>query len=280
MTDPVRLAPSPAPQVTGTPTLPDLLSAGEWRRALAVSRVGGLHPDLQAALQNVVDVQESVRARRYAVAQRALESYRAALAALRAEEPETAALLQSHADPDALRAGVDALDRLQREPDPATLEAGLAPALGQPLTRAEALNLRGVQRALQGDAGAAHDLFTEALAADPGHYRALSNLGNMALEAGDNGAAEARYREAIALNPEYDGGHHNLGVALRRQGKVWDGVQAIKQGQKLNVKQAKADAKAEAQEQLRRDPRLRALRWLILTAVVALAAWALLNGGP
>lgn len=279
MTDSARSAPldRAEPASAPLPDLPTLIRGGEWRRALAVVRVGGLDPELEGALLHVHDLQVALRARRYPAARRALAAYRTALPHL--GDPALRDELRARADPDTVAAALEALERLQRETDPDTLAAGLAPALAEPLTRAEALNLRGVLHALQGDPAQARTLFLGAAEADAGHYRSRSNLGNLDLEAGDYPAAEARYREVIALNPEYDGGHHNLGVALRKQGKVWDGVQAIKRGQKLNVKQAKADAKAEAQEQLRQDPRLRTLRWVLLAVVAALVVWALLGRG-
>ena len=95
------------------------------------------------------------------------------------------------------------------------------------------------------------------------------NLGNLALEAGNPAEAEAQYREVLKLAPEYDGAHHNLGVALRRQGKLQASVGAIRKAQRLGVRRVQQDAKDDMQEQMRVNPRLRLMR-TVLFAVVAL----------
>lgn len=214
------------------------LEGREYRRALAAARLGQADPEVQAALEDLYDLQEALRARRLTVAQRL-----AGRLAGRVGEMEAPATFLAVFDPQALSAAVDALVAADRErlTDGASLEARVQPAIHEPLTRAEALNTLGVLHALQDREARARQLFGEAIAHDPGHYRALTNLGNMALESGDHSAAEQMYRQAIALNGDYAGAHHNLGVALRKLGRLNDSVRAIKAGQRLSVRQTKRD---------------------------------------
>ncbi|WP_295818348.1 tetratricopeptide repeat protein [uncultured Deinococcus sp.] len=272
MTDPAGVTRQDAPDLA-LPDLGDLIRAGEWRRALATARVGRADAELEDALSAVVGILEAVRARRAPAARRALRDLREALAGGTAPE---FTVLRRHLDLDAIEAALTAVStRAADLPEQADLEASLAPALAVALTRAEALNTLGVRAAALGDTDRARDLFEEALASDPGHYRAMTNLGNLSLEAGDAVAAEARYREAIRLNAEFDGAHHNLGVALRRQGRVGEAVGAIRRGQRLGMRRSKDDTEAEMKEQFAATPVLRWGRMALLVAIVVLVVLAL-----
>ncbi|WP_412029517.1 tetratricopeptide repeat protein [Deinococcus yunweiensis] len=271
MTDPAGVTRQDAPE-PALPDLGDLIRAGEWRRALATARVRRADPSLEETLSAVVGILEGVRARRAPAARRALRELRDALAEGTAHE---FALLRRQLDLDAIEAALTAVSiRAADLPEQADLEARLAPALAVTLTRAEALNTLGVRAAALGETDRARALFEEAMTSDPGHYRALTNLGNLSLEAGDAATAEARYREAIRLNEEFDGAHHNLGVALRRQGRVGEAVGAIRRGQRLGMRRSKDDTEAEMKEQFAASP---VLRWgrialLVLVAVLVMLA--------
>ncbi|MDV6375804.1 tetratricopeptide repeat protein [Deinococcus arenicola] len=282
MSDPARSAAPSAVKPAGLPAdaapLPDLaevIRTGEWRRALAVSRLNGTDTDVQESLEAVFRFQETVRARRYPSARRALADYREALTG--GSNASELSVLRHAADPDTLEGALDALAAHLKEPDPLALETGLAPALAQPLTRAEALNIQGVLLAIQDNSEEARTLFEGALEADAGHYRALTNLGNLDIERGDFAAAETKYREVIRLSPDYDGGHHNLGVALRRQGKMGEAVRSIRRGQQLGMKRSKEDTDAEVKAQFASNPLFRGLRW-VLIAVVVLVLFLALRG--
>jgi tetratricopeptide (TPR) repeat protein len=247
------------------------LREGEYRRALAAARLGQAGPETEAALEDLYDLRESVRARRLALARRQAEKLAAHLSELQA--PGEFRLLVNVSG---LSAGLEALIAAERErlSDAASLEAHLQPALEAPLTRAEALNTLGVLHALQEREAQARQLFGEAIACDAGHYRALTNLGNMVLEAGDASGAEQLYRQAIALNSDYAGAHHNLGVALRKQGRLNESVKAIKAGQRLSVRQTRRDQ----DDELRADPktqtlvqRLRIVMLIVIVVLVLLA---------
>ncbi|GGK32932.1 hypothetical protein GCM10008955_28650 [Deinococcus malanensis] len=280
MSDPVRSGQSgPLPAAQNSPellesappapplTLGALVRAGEWGRAAQVARAQQMDVDVQEALELLTGFQEQIRARRYSKARGTLDGYREALGRAPVQAPERE-VVRLAAPPELLETALAGLDGLQKETDPAALATGLAPALSHPLTRAEALNMQGILSALLGDADQGRMRLEEALQADPRHYRALTNLGNLDLEAGDLVSAEKRYREVIDLNPDYDGGHHNLGVALRRQGKVSESVAAIRRGQRLSVRRSQEDTRADMKEQFTRSPVLRNMRWVFLVVLV------------
>ncbi|WP_034384202.1 tetratricopeptide repeat protein [Deinococcus sp. YIM 77859] len=281
MTDP---SPPPVSPPEASPDWRAFARAGEWRRALAAARLTAAPTEVTAALDGVVGVQEAIRARRPARAQRVLEGVRATLAAtqeggLKGE----AALLESLIEPETLRQALETLEGLGRgtggETEPQVLRARLAPALAHPLTRPEALNALGVLHVLREEPQAAQPIFEEALAADPGHYRVLTNLGNLELEAGRLRQAEARYREALRLNPEYDGAHHNLGVALRRQGRLSESVGAIRRAQRLSVKQARETSREDLRQQFGAAPWLPVLRWGLVALGILVLFLLLRIGG-
>ncbi|MBZ9713011.1 tetratricopeptide repeat protein [Deinococcus multiflagellatus] len=265
--------PSDAPAL---PPVRDLVAAGDWRRAAITARLAGETAAVQEALGALDGVQDAVRARRYPSARRALGEYRRALDD--AEGEPLLAGLRAQVPPDEVLAALNALEGSQKETEPAALKERLLGALTLPLTRAEALNMQGVLYAVRGEADDARRVLDEARVADPGHYRALTNLGNLDMEAGRFAQAEAVYREVLRLNPDYDGGHHNLGVALRRQGKVAEGVRSIRRGQRLAMKRSKDDTDAEMKERFAASPALRNLRWGLL-AGLGLIVYLALRGG-
>ncbi|WP_216317638.1 tetratricopeptide repeat protein [Deinococcus aestuarii] len=275
-------APSSTPSAAAPPDWAAFARAGEWRRSLAAARVTGAPPELTGVLDSVLHVQEAVRGRRLPQARRAWAGLEEALGDLPARGlAGEGALLKTLVSPRALGDALASLDGLGRgtggETEPEALRERLAPALAHPLTRAEALNALGVLHALREEPGEARARFGEAQAADAGHYRALTNLANLDLEAGRPAEAEARYREVLRLNPDFDGAHHNLGVALRRQGRVHESVGAIRRAQRLSVRRSQEDTRDEMREGFRRDARLRAVR-LVLLALAVLVLFLAVRG--
>ena len=277
----------PGPTTLASPdSAPDwgrFARAGEWRRALAAARLTAAPAEVADVLDDVVNVQDAVRARKLAQARRSWTALgealdRAAAAGLTGE----AALLRSLVRPAELGGAIGALEGLGRgtggETEPQALRTRLAPALEHPLTRPEAMNLLGVLHALREEPGEARALFQEAVAADAGHYRAVTNLGNLELEAGRPAEAEAQYREALRLNAEYDGTHHNLGVALRRQGKMHESVGSIRRAQRLSVRRAQEDSREELRGRGGPGGNPKVLRWGLI-ALGALVLFLLLRGG-
>lgn len=265
----------PTPEVPGTDGLnldwAGYMRAGEYRRALAAARVGNAEPEVQSALEDLFDLQEAVRARRLILARRLTTRLKEHVAAM--TDP---AAFRTTVNVASLDAAVDALYAADQErlTDEATLEARLQPALQEGLTRAEALNTLGVLHALQDREARARQLFGEAFSHDPGHYRSLTNLGNMALEGGDAGSAEQLYRQAIALNGDYAGAHHNLGVALRKLGRLNDSVRSIKAGQRLSVRQTRRDQDDELKSNPGTQRTVQVLRVGMVVLVIVLVLLA------
>jgi tetratricopeptide (TPR) repeat protein len=131
-----------------------------------------------------------------------------------------------------------------------------------PLLRAEAQTQRGTAQVFLGDADAAERAFQDALSYDPRHYRALTNLGNVALEQGRTDDAIAHYREALALNENFANAHHNLGVAYRRKGQVNKSVASIRRAQRVSQQREREEARG-ALKALRSGRGSKYLKWLL-----------------
>lgn len=224
------------------------LAAGEYRRALAAARLAPqpLPTALLSGLESLNDVQEHIRAHKYPQARRSLSRLTTDLSESELDQADQLALtpLRRSVDIPALDAALSSLEAAEtaRHVEPEDLTAALSPALAHPFTHAEALNAVGVLHAIHEEHAAARQLFEQASQADAGHYRAISNIGNLELQLGNLKEAEAAQRRAIALNPDFAGAHHNLGVALRKQGRVNDSVKAIRKGQRLSVRRMREDA--------------------------------------
>jgi tetratricopeptide (TPR) repeat protein len=99
--------------------------------------------------------------------------------------------------------------------------------------RAFYLNKRGVALAALGRIPEAREDFEAALICIPRFAPSVTNLGNLLMDAGDVDGAVALYRAAIAADDEYPVAHFNLGVALKRAGKVDEGVREMRKAQRL-----------------------------------------------
>lgn len=112
-----------------------------------------------------------------------------------------------------------------------------------PLLSAEADTQRGTAQVYLGDAKTAEAAFRAAAEGDPKHYRALTNLGNVLLEAGRTDEAIELYERAVRLNEGFANAHHNLGVAYRRKGQVSKSVAAIRKAQRVSRQRDRDDAR-------------------------------------
>ncbi len=179
---------------------------------------------------------------------------------------------------DALREASGHLD--ERQPDEA-LER--LQSVDLPIYQAEVRNMRGTAFIFTGDTEAARAEFEATLELDPRHYRALTNMGNAALEAGDHDAAIALYERAIALNADFPNAHHNLGVAWRKKGNISRSIRSLKAGQRA---QSRFDQK-EARERLGSfgnrggsgTNRNKYLKWVLYAAAIGLVYWFLTSRG-
>ena len=137
-----------------------------------------------------------------------------------------------------------------------------------PLLRAETETQRGTALVFLGDPEAAVRAFKEAVSLDPRHYRALTNLGNMALEQGETDEAITHYKAALKLNENFANAHHNLGVAYRRKGEINKSVAAIRRGQRVSKQQDREEARAVLKT-FGGAQRGKSLRWLLYALAAA-----------
>ncbi len=205
----------------------DSLGRGAFEEALGRTRalelIGRGEPEAKLALERVVELIQALRAKEYTNAKRvSLGGIKEILN------------LETNGVPEA----ISALERAEKasRSDLQAAETALHEAREHRLICAEAENQLGVLAALGGESNWAQTHFEAALMADPRHYRAITNLGNLNLEAGEVTVAEARYREALTINPDYATAHNNLAAALRKQGKRSASVAALKRSQRLAMK--------------------------------------------
>ncbi len=258
------------------------LRQGRYREAEARLRARELigkpeSREVLAAVRILLAWKEALLSRQYAAALELLAADLSPLAAYVSSQDiaeGTKSLLQVIPELEEVDPGPD-LEELRRE---------LAPALDCPQTCAEAHNVLGVAAALRQDGPQARLEFEAAVAADPEHYRALTNLGNIRLQDGLVSEAEGLYRRAIAINPQHAVAHNNLAVVLRRQGHLAESVRALRASQRLAQRSWQQRSREQLRQRLgRRGPgqpsgaRPAALRsWLspLLAVLLALAlAW-------
>jgi tetratricopeptide (TPR) repeat protein len=216
----------------------ELLGQRDGLRGEGVPREGVQRDEQVAAdLRVLLAWQEAVEAKQYLEAQKYV-------AQLISPSSQVAGVV----DLGALERATQSLQRGEdgKETDPQALRVRLEDALANPFTKAEAHNRLGVLHALLGETDLAKAEFDTVLLERPQHYRALTNLGNLLLEAGDAVAAEEMYRKAIAIAPEYGIAHNNLAVALKKQRKVSAAVRAIKQSTRLERRKFQEEARKNA----------------------------------
>lgn len=210
-----------------------------WRTHLANGKLSdALSAELQAAqpdegvlalLEGLGEQQVFLRAKQYGRADALAERLEADLEpVLPGFKTQTALLAESGAQ----------LERGEAEAVLALLEQVTLPLLG-----AEADTQRGTAQVYLGDAETAEATFRAATEHDPKHYRALTNLGNVLLEAGRTDEAIELYERAVRLNEGFANAHHNLGVAYRRKGQVSKSVAAIRKAQRVSRQRDRDDAR-------------------------------------
>ena len=180
-------------------------------------------------------------------------------------------------DPKPLQAGVMVLEKSGTHLGRGRAHEALE-LLGQttsPLLGAEHETQRGTAYVFLDDTEAAEAAFRRAGELDPKHYRALTNLGNLRLEAGRTDEAIALYEQAIRLNEGFPNAHHNLGVAYRRKGHVNKGVAAIRRAQKVARRRDSEEARVVVRSFAGTQSK-KYLKWLLYGAA-ALVVYLLLR---
>lgn len=267
-----------APSIAGTeqheavPSWEELVAArqfGAAYRAFRIARTMGTDDALDPAaagtiahsLAALADVEELVRERSFTRALDRLQRMeeRAAFAPWTQIEADVAALEQS----------AKLLD--QRESEQAL--AALAQLEGSWFL-AEVEAQRGTAHIYEGRFDDARQSFDDALAIDPQHYRALTNLGNVALEEKRVDDAIDYYSRAIKINESFANAHHNLGVAYRRKGHLSKSVKSLKTAQRLTQRKEASDARAKLGKLSGGPNTAKWLRWLLI-AGAAIAVYYL-----
>jgi tetratricopeptide (TPR) repeat protein len=146
--------------------------------------------------------------------------------------------------------------------DPDTALAGLK-NVTSPLLLAEAETLRGTALIYHNDTAGAGLAFERAIQLDPNHYRAITNLGNLALEANNLDEAILKYEHALKLNENFANAHHNLAVAYRKKGMVSKSVSELKKAQRVSQQKLRE----EARQIFKGGQTTKYLRWLLIAAV-------------
>lgn len=117
------------------------------------------------------------------------------------------------------------LDLLGKDPE----------ALEDPLFAAEREVVLGVKAVREGRREEAEERFHKALALDPLHHRALTNLGTLYLERGELEAALDLYQKALKLCPDDPLLHENLAALYKKKGDLDKMVAHMKRATRLKM---------------------------------------------
>ena len=249
---------------TPTPTWRESLAQGRAGEALAHYRLSEVPSgDTYDALKTLADLQEALREKGYLRAVEKLNRLET--------KPDLTDWDTLTRDLEVLKNAAESLDK-RRDPEAAL---SLLEPLNLPLLNAEADTLRGTANVLMNETEAATRHFEHAISLDPKHYRAITNLGNLALEAGRTDEAIAAYERSLKLNEAFPNAHHNLGVAYRRKGQINRSVRHLRKAQNANQRQMREEARTTLRSGAGQSWRKYG-RWLVY-AVIAVAAFLVLR---
>jgi tetratricopeptide (TPR) repeat protein len=230
-------------------TWQDLLHQGRASEALKLYRVSDNSDEMtEGALELFTDIQDLLREKNPSKAKQKLANY--------SKKPDWAEQLVNELQPQLgiLEAATKRLDK--HEPEK-TLE--LLQSITAPLLLAEEETLRGTALIYHNDTANAKRAFEQALVVDSQHYRAITNLGNLALEAGNIDEAIVLYERALKLKEDFANAHHNLAVAYRKKGLVSKSVGELKKAQRASQQKLRE----EARQMFRGSQNSKYLRWLL-----------------
>lgn len=172
-----------------------------------------------------------------------------------------------------LRESSRLLDKRKSEEALALIEQITSPVL-----QAESLTQQGTAFIFDNDTEKAREAFARALELDPKHYRALTNLGNLNLEAGNVDAAIASYEAALKINDSFSNAHHNLGVAYRKKGNIQKSVGALRRAQR-NLNKHEAEEARSAMSQATNKNLGKYARWVFYGIGIAIVYFILRSRG-
>ncbi len=198
------------------------------RNAYLVS--GETDPEVRSGLAALVDMQELLRERSYGRAIERLERLDS--------RPTFAPWDRILEELKTLKDSASALDR--RDPD---LARELLSELTNPWFAAEVLAQLGITEVYDGNLEEASAMLERAVEMDPQHYRAITNMGNLALEAGQVDEAIEFYQRALKIEEDFPNAHHNLGVAYRKKGQLNKSVRSLRRAQRTQQRHEVAEAR-------------------------------------
>jgi len=232
----------------------ELIKLGRYEEARARILAGeGGHAEALAVL---LELRDWLRLKEYERAQKVLE--------------QDGDLVAGYLDLERARAAIRAFETED--------ESQVVAYLQDPHLGGEAWAVLGLIHIRRGDRAQAGRAFKAALQTDPRHFRAKTNLANLALEAGQTDEAIRLYQEALKLNPEYALAHHNLGAAYRKKGQIDKAVYHIKQGQRLQMRPVARPPRSYVPGNPLPMPERRPLssgRWWLWLLLIGLALWLL-----
>lgn len=242
----------------------DWLEHGNASAALqAYLQAGGDSFEVEDALRSLVDMQRALRAKLWDKAKDELHTPKEDVP--NKDTLTMTAIVNWHA----LKTGIEQLsashDALERRDTEAALEA-LA-EINLPLLAAEVDTQKGTAYIFKRELEDAQTAFEAALARDPKHYRARTNLGNVALERGQVDDAIEHYQAALRINENFSNALHNLGVAYRRKGDIGKSVQAIRKAQRAMQQEDMSSAR-QTMKQTVRGGKYTKWFWYVVIGVV------------
>ena len=227
------------------------------------------------ALQALLDLRTHLRAKRWRKAQQVVSTRLEEASVPVGSEAASAEFgwqtLQQQID--LLQESAEVLDR--RDPDAAL---ALLARVEHPVLRAEVETQRGTAFIFRNELAEASACFEQALTYDPKHYRAMTNQGNLALEAGHLDEAIAAYEQALKINEDFSNAHHNLGVAYRKKGDITRSVASIRKAQRA-LRQEETERARGSLSRSTRGLQGKTFRWLIYGALFVLVVWWLQGQG-
>ncbi len=251
--------------MTNKETWQDALAQGQARAALLLYRSADLGDETTEETLNLLDdIQQALRHKQPQKAERLLQEL---------EQPADILDWQLfRSDFAKLKSASELLDERKLDEAQEVLSG-----INAALLAAEVETLKGTLGIYTNNLEAAEQHFLAAVVHDPKYYRAITNLGNLALERGALETAIAHYQEALGINDEFANAYHNLAIAYRKQGKIAKSVQLLKKAQTLSNKRYRD----EARESLRggRVRSFKAGRWLLYGAIILAIFFFLRNQG-
>lgn len=142
------------------------------------------------------------------------------------------------------------------------------------LLEPELETLRGTAFIFENEIERAKASFQHALSLDPKHYRALTNLGNLALEAGETNRAVEFYEKALKIEADFPNALHNLGVAYRKKGHMNQSIKYLKKAQTASQKNLREEARASLSDT---SPQLKRFFKWGLYGVIAIVVFLVLR---